>query len=282
MSQHDFDIADAAGSTVRGDLNNAIQALASLSSGASAPSPTYANMWWVDTTNNVLKRRNNANTAWIVAASLDAARYEAKTATFTVGVDDINKLMRSTTAGYTVSFAAAATLGSNFFCHIKNAASTGDLTLDPDSSETINDASTLILSPGDDAFIYCDGSNLFAVTSDDLKDRINTFTKPQRAHEVADNDGDFDLDAGQNFEWSPTGTDQLSFASTSSLIGIGSQSGAIELDNASGHAITIDTTTVRAPDNMATDLSTDGRYVIFYFHKDGDSKVNTMYSEALT
>lgn len=69
MSQNDFSVANANGATVRADINSALQALASLSSGSSAPSTTYANMWWHDDTNDILKIRDEANTAWINAFS---------------------------------------------------------------------------------------------------------------------------------------------------------------------------------------------------------------------
>lgn len=65
MSQHDFDIANQSAPNFRSDLNNALGALASLSSGATAPSTTYANMLWYDTANNILKMRNEADDAWI-------------------------------------------------------------------------------------------------------------------------------------------------------------------------------------------------------------------------
>ena len=65
MSQHDFSIANQTASSARADINNGLQALASNSSGASAPSTTYANMFWYDTNNNILKMRNEANSAWI-------------------------------------------------------------------------------------------------------------------------------------------------------------------------------------------------------------------------
>lgn len=69
MSQNDFVIANANGATVRADINSALQALASLSSGASAPGTTYANQLWHDETNDLLKIRDEANTAWITIAS---------------------------------------------------------------------------------------------------------------------------------------------------------------------------------------------------------------------
>ncbi len=65
MSQHDYNIANADGATVRADLNTLFQAMAELNSGASAPSTTFAYMWWADTTTGILKQRNAANTNWV-------------------------------------------------------------------------------------------------------------------------------------------------------------------------------------------------------------------------
>lgn len=64
MSQHDYDIADASGAVVRADINSVLEAIASLNSGATAPSVTFAGMLWYDTANGVVKQRNAANTAW--------------------------------------------------------------------------------------------------------------------------------------------------------------------------------------------------------------------------
>lgn len=64
MTQHDMDVANQGYSALRGDINGALVALATNNAGASAPSTTFANMWWPDTTNGVMKQRNNANNAW--------------------------------------------------------------------------------------------------------------------------------------------------------------------------------------------------------------------------
>lgn len=68
MSQHDFTIANQTASSARSDINNALQALVSNNSGASAPSTTYANMWWYETDTNLLKIRNEGDSAWINVA----------------------------------------------------------------------------------------------------------------------------------------------------------------------------------------------------------------------
>ena len=65
MSQHDFDIANQGFAAFRADLNNALKALGSLSSGTEAPTTTYANQLWYETDTNILYIRNEANSAWL-------------------------------------------------------------------------------------------------------------------------------------------------------------------------------------------------------------------------
>ncbi len=70
MSQHDMNLANADGATFRADANSALGALVSLSSGAAAPTTTFAYMLWADTTNGLLKQRNAGDSAWITLATL--------------------------------------------------------------------------------------------------------------------------------------------------------------------------------------------------------------------
>lgn len=71
MSQNDFNIANQGFPSFRSDLNSALLALGSNSSGATAPATTYAYQWWYDTANNILKMRNANNDAWIDFAFLN-------------------------------------------------------------------------------------------------------------------------------------------------------------------------------------------------------------------
>ena len=71
MSQHDYVIDNGTGAAVRSDLNNALAAIVTHNSGATAPSTTYAFQLWADTTTNTLKLRNAANSAWIELRQLD-------------------------------------------------------------------------------------------------------------------------------------------------------------------------------------------------------------------
>jgi len=73
MAQHDFDIANQTFPATRADLNNALQAAATISAGASAPSTTYAYQLWFDTSSNTYKVRDGANSAWINFAGVDGS-----------------------------------------------------------------------------------------------------------------------------------------------------------------------------------------------------------------
>jgi hypothetical protein len=75
MSQHDMTIANDSGAAVRADINLALAALASLSSGGSAPATTFAGMLWIDTANALIKQRNQANSAWVTIGVLDATNW---------------------------------------------------------------------------------------------------------------------------------------------------------------------------------------------------------------
>jgi hypothetical protein len=74
MSQHDFTIANQSSSAARTDINDALQALASTSSGAASPATTYAGQLWYDSSNNWLRLRNEANSGWKRLFYIDDAK----------------------------------------------------------------------------------------------------------------------------------------------------------------------------------------------------------------
>ena len=71
MSQASVVVANGTGAAVRSALNSALAALVSNNSGTSAPSTTYPFMLWADTTNDLLKMRNEADSAWITIGRTD-------------------------------------------------------------------------------------------------------------------------------------------------------------------------------------------------------------------
>jgi len=70
VAQHDYVIANGTGAAVRSDLNGALAAIATINSGATAPTTTYAFQLWADTTTGLLKIRNAANSAWVTVGTL--------------------------------------------------------------------------------------------------------------------------------------------------------------------------------------------------------------------
>jgi len=65
MAQHDYVAANGSGAVVRGDFNDALLAVATMNSGATAPSVTYSYMPYVNTSDGHLYQRNAANTGWV-------------------------------------------------------------------------------------------------------------------------------------------------------------------------------------------------------------------------
>ena len=102
MSQNDYNIANQTFPNTRVDLNGAFQALASMSGGASAPSTTYAGQTWHDTTNDLMKIRNKANSAWITVAKFDTSndRWDIRS----------NIIQAASTAGITLKSSSGATI----------------------------------------------------------------------------------------------------------------------------------------------------------------------------
>jgi microcystin-dependent protein len=78
MSTHDYVINNQTAPAFRSDLNNALAAIATNNSGSSAPSTTYGGLWWFDTSANLLKIRNAANSAWVVVGEFDVANSRFK------------------------------------------------------------------------------------------------------------------------------------------------------------------------------------------------------------
>lgn len=87
MSQHDLDIANQSFPAFRSDLNDALEAIATLQSGATAPATTYGGMPWIDTTEQMLKFRNVANDGWINAIKFDLVNDVVKQVGQTIAPD---------------------------------------------------------------------------------------------------------------------------------------------------------------------------------------------------
>lgn len=106
-------------------------------------------------------------------------RIEDKAVGFSVAASDSGKVFRCT-AALTVTLAAATDLGSGFSFSIRNDSS-GNVVIDPASSETINGSSTYTILAGMTCAVICNGSAFFTVFDGDvLASADNNFTGKMR------------------------------------------------------------------------------------------------------
>jgi len=108
MAQHDYNIADQDGASFLVDLNNLVQAVGTLNSGATAPADTFPFMLWADTTSGKLKQRNAANDNWIEKgdlASVDWGFLKKSNPTITglLSLDDGADIASASTVDLTVA-----------------------------------------------------------------------------------------------------------------------------------------------------------------------------------
>jgi len=90
MAQNDFSIANQGFPSFRADLNDALQSLASQSSGSTAPPSPTEYQWWFDTSSDVLKVYNPDLGNWI-----DFATFNLTTNTWTLEPENINGVVAS-------------------------------------------------------------------------------------------------------------------------------------------------------------------------------------------
>ena len=96
----------------------------------------------------------------------------ARTSNTILAGADLGKLIDITSGTFTQTFTAAATLGPNWYCHIRNSG-TGDITLDPNGSELIDGLTSYVMYPGETRLVTCDGTGFYTVVLTSFK---RTFT----------------------------------------------------------------------------------------------------------
>lgn len=99
MPQHDMNIANQGFPAFRSDLNDALSALVTLSSGATAPTTTFANMLWYDTANDQIRLRNELNNAWLTIATVNQTTGALTLVEGTLSANSANPALRVTQTG---------------------------------------------------------------------------------------------------------------------------------------------------------------------------------------
>jgi hypothetical protein len=96
------------------------------------------------------------------ATGATSVPYVAKTGAYTVLSADKGKFIDCTSGTFTLAFSAAATIGADWYAYIRNSG-TGEITLDPGGSETIDGVATIKLFPGETRLVQCDASVLRSI-----------------------------------------------------------------------------------------------------------------------
>jgi hypothetical protein len=86
----------------------------------------------------------------------------ARTSNTALTPSNRGNLIDITSGTFTQTFNAAATLTDGWFCYIRNSG-TGDITLDPNSSETIDGLTSYIMYPGEVRLIQCNGTDFTSI-----------------------------------------------------------------------------------------------------------------------
>lgn len=104
----------------------------------------------------LISRGSGLSPVW--ATSLEIVRVP-RTSNTKLVISDRGKLIDIASGTFTQTFDATAALKSGWFVYIRNAGS-GDITLDPSGSETIDGLSSYLMYPGEVRLIQCDGAEL--------------------------------------------------------------------------------------------------------------------------
>jgi len=109
MAQHDYVIDNQAFPATRADINSVLQAIVTNNSGTSAPSTTFANQIWYDSSANIIYIRNEDNDANIPLFQLDQSADVAATLATLIDVLDASGTNQ---AGTTLTIQGGASTGS--------------------------------------------------------------------------------------------------------------------------------------------------------------------------
>lgn len=105
---------------------------------------------------------------------------ETRTSNTILDGGDNGRLIEYTTGGFTQTFTAAASLYNGWHVRLKNSSSDA-VTLDPNSSETIDGLTSFKMYPNEVRDIYCDGTNFYSIVQSGFRVRFTssgTFDRP--------------------------------------------------------------------------------------------------------
>jgi hypothetical protein len=131
------------------------------------------------TAGNLLTSNGTTWTSAAPPAGSEVVRVN-RTSDTILGTANRGNLISITSGTFSQTFTAAATLGNGWFVYLQNSG-TGNITLDPNGSETIDGLTSYVMYPGECRIIQCDGTGFNTVILDPFVIRATstfTFTRP--------------------------------------------------------------------------------------------------------
>ena len=110
---------------------------------------------------------------WVTTVATATIPRSTRTSNTILASSDASTLVVITSGTFTQTFTAASTLGSGWFCYIQNLG-TGDITLDPNGSETIDGLTSYIMYPNEVRLVQCNGTSFNTIV-------LNPFTRSYSA-----------------------------------------------------------------------------------------------------
>jgi len=126
-----------------------------------------------------LTRTKYDGTAQVVVGGQSVVR-SARASNTILAEADRGTLIDLTSGTFSQTFTAAATLGSGWFCYIRNSG-TGDITLEPDGAEQIDGLTNYVMYGGECRLVQCTGTAFYSVVLTSFYRAFTTtgtFTKP--------------------------------------------------------------------------------------------------------
>ncbi len=162
MAQHDYVIDNQAFPATRADLNSVLQAIVTNNSGSSAPSTTFANQIWYDSSANIIYIRNEDNDANIPLFNLDQSN---DVASLLATIIDIADASGTNQAGKDLTIRAGASTGNASGGSIKLEVADGG-----SSGSSVNAHATALTVLDDKKVLVGKGASDIATAGIELKD----------------------------------------------------------------------------------------------------------------
>jgi hypothetical protein len=166
MSQFNFEIPNQGFPSMRADINDALQALASNSSGDTAPTTTYPNQFWYETDTNILHIRNEGDTAWLDLMVINGTTGSPSFNSGNVGIGTSSPSERLQVA------TADGLSGSNALLRLGNTSASNALLLGYSGVGDVTDGAPAIYSTSVNGSTASAGHIAYKARSDSARDHI--------------------------------------------------------------------------------------------------------------